>query len=62
MQDRPYQVEAKAAVLSQWDGGTRRTLLVMPTGTGKTIVFARIIEVCPARLARPYSRTSGRAA
>lgn len=49
MQDRPYQVEAKAAVLSQWDGGTRRTLLVMPTGTGKTIVFARIIEDCVRR-------------
>lgn len=46
MQLRPYQTEAKAAVLSQWQDGARRTLLVLPTGTGKTIVFASVIEDC----------------
>ena len=44
MQLRPYQTEAKAAVLSQWQDGARRTLLVLPTGMGKTIVFASVIE------------------
>ncbi len=41
---RPYQEEARRAVESQWADGTRRTLLVLPTGTGKTIVFSKIIE------------------
>lgn len=44
MELRPYQVEARDAVLSQWDSGTLRTLAVLPTGTGKTIVFSAIIE------------------
>ena len=41
---RPYQAEAKDAVFEQWDSGKRKTLLVLPTGTGKTIVFAKITE------------------
>lgn len=46
MELRPYQQEAKQAVFAQWDNGTRRTLLVLPTGCGKTIVFAKITEEC----------------
>ena len=41
---RPYQQKAKEAVLSEWQGGHAKTLLVLPTGTGKTIVFSSIIE------------------
>lgn len=41
---RPYQEAARAAVWEQWDWGVQRTLMVLPTGTGKTIVFSRIIE------------------
>ncbi len=41
---RPYQAEAKDAVFEQWDNGVLKTLLVLPTGTGKTIVFAKITE------------------
>lgn len=38
---RPYQQEACSAVLNEWR--TRdKTLLVLPTGCGKTIVFANI--------------------
>lgn len=37
------------AVLEQWDGGNAKTLLVLPTGCGKTIVFAKITEECVAR-------------
>lgn len=44
MELRPYQEEARLAVEDQWLAGTRRTLLVLPTGTGKTIVFAKITE------------------
>lgn len=46
MELRPYQDEAKRRVLEQWDTGNRRTLLVLPTGCGKTIVFAKITEDC----------------
>lgn len=32
MELRPYQAEAVEAVLGEWEGGRRRTLLVLPTG------------------------------
>ena len=41
---RPYQAEAKQAILSAWDTGYRKTLLVLPTGTGKTVVFSSVTE------------------
>lgn len=43
---RPYQIEAKTAIQTEWQNGTRKTLLVLPTGTGKTIVFAKVAEDC----------------
>lgn len=46
MELRPYQAEAKAAVFEQWDKGSLKTLLVLPTGCGKTIVFAKVAEDC----------------
>nr|DAP71249.1 MAG TPA: Chromatin remodeling complex ATPase [Caudoviricetes sp.] len=46
MELRPYQQEAKEAVFEQWDNGIRKTLLVLPTGCGKTIVFAKVTEDC----------------
>ena len=46
MELRLYQEEARQAIESQWQDGVKRTLLVLPTGTGKTIVFAKIIENC----------------
>lgn len=44
MELRPYQEDAKAAVLNEWAGGVDKTLLVLPTGCGKTIVFSKVIE------------------
>lgn len=44
MELRPYQAESKAAVMAEWDRGVNKTLLVLPTGTGKTIVFSKIAE------------------
>ena len=46
MELRPYQQEAEKAVFAKWKKGNKRTLLVLPTGTGKTIVFAKITERC----------------
>lgn len=46
MELRPYQEEAKAAVLAEWEKGNTKTLLVLPTGCGKTIVFAKVTEDC----------------
>ena len=44
MELRPYQQEAVAAVMHEWADGHKKTLLVLPTGTGKTIAFAKIAE------------------
>lgn len=41
---RPYQAEAKNAILQEWSEGHQRTLLVLPTGCGKTVVFASVAE------------------
>ncbi len=41
---RPYQAEAKEAILHEWSEGRKRTLLVLPTGCGKTVVLARVAE------------------
>lgn len=46
MELRPYQEEAKAAVFHEWEAGRQKTLLVLPTGCGKTVVFAKIAEEC----------------
>jgi len=44
MELRPYQREAREAVEQDWAGEFARTLLVLPTGCGKTFVFCKIIE------------------
>lgn len=44
MELRPYQETARRKVQEEWEEGKKRTLLVLPTGTGKTIVFSKIIE------------------
>ncbi|MDV9963379.1 DEAD/DEAH box helicase [Clostridioides difficile] len=46
MELRPYQQESRDAIFSQWDDGIKKTLLVLPTGCGKTIVFAKVTEQC----------------
>ena len=42
---RPYQQEAKTAIFHEWEQYDK-TLLVLPTGTGKTVVFASVAEDC----------------
>ncbi len=46
MKLRTYQNEAVTAIKQQWKEGYSRTLLVLPTGCGKTIVFAKVTEEC----------------
>ncbi len=48
MELRPYQREARDAVFREWEK-VKRTLLVLPTGCGKTIVFAKTAEECVRR-------------
>ena len=46
MELRPYQKEAKESIFTEWENGIQKTLLVLPTGCGKTIVFAKVAEEC----------------
>ena len=39
---RPYQLASIAGVCARFESGDRSTLLVLPTGTGKTVVFAEL--------------------
>lgn len=41
---RPYQCEAIDAVRFAWAGGMRRPAVVLPTGMGKTVIFATMID------------------
>ena len=56
---RPYQREAIAATIKGFDE-FRRQLIVCPTGSGKTLLFAKIAEHYPlaARLSSPIARSS----
>lgn len=44
MKLRDYQQEAREAIQAEWEKGVKKTLLVLPTGCGKTIVFSKVIE------------------
>ena len=57
MELRPYQKEAKEAIFEQWDSGVLKTLLVLPTGCGKTVVFAKVTD--PARRRRDEAEVDG---
>lgn len=40
---RAYQSEAIERVVAHWNGGLQRPIIVMATGTGKTVVMAKIV-------------------
>lgn len=41
---RDYQTRSIAAIHTEWDAGVRRPAVVLPTGAGKTVVFAHLAE------------------
>ncbi len=41
---RPYQAEARETILNEWEKGHQKTLLVLPTAAGKTVVFASVTD------------------
>lgn len=45
MELRPYQQQAVENIFNEWKD-KQKTLLVLPTGCGKTIVFAKVAEEC----------------
>src|ERR687892_740452 len=49
IENRPYQQEALDAIVAAELRGIRRPLLALPTGTGKTVVFAQLIRQRPGR-------------
>jgi superfamily II DNA or RNA helicase len=50
---RPYQTEALAGLAADWDAGLVRLAIVLPTGLGKTVVFAHLIRQALAEGRRP---------
>ena len=51
MELRPYQQQSVDNIQKQWER-VRATLLVLPTGTGKTIVFCKLAEILVRQQAR----------
>ena len=49
MELRDYQLEAADAVEHEWSIGHKATLLVIPTGGGKTIIFSEVTRRASAR-------------
>ena len=47
---RPYQAEALASIDASCAAGTRRQLVSLPTGTGKTVLFANLPAIGLRRL------------
>lgn len=50
---RQYQSEAVVEILAAWATGIQRPAVVLPTGAGKTVVFAALASVCRRRGDRP---------
>ena len=41
---RPYQIEANQRIQEEWASGKQKTLLVLPTGLGKTVTFSDLTK------------------
>ena len=44
MKLRPYQTKIIAEVIAKWQSGKRRIIATAPTGSGKTVLFAKIAD------------------
>lgn len=54
---RHYQSAAVSAVRAHWAAGTRRVVVVLPTGAGKTVVAAALLRGARAPLAIVHTNT-----
>lgn len=45
MKARYYQTDAINAIVNEWNSEIDKTLLILPTGTGKTYVFSKIAQL-----------------
>lgn len=46
---RPYQQEAAVSILAAWNNGVQRPAVVLPTGAGKTVIFAALCALLARR-------------
>jgi superfamily II DNA or RNA helicase len=46
---RPYQRQGLDAIHAAYDRGISRQLVVLPTGSGKTVVFSHLVSERPGR-------------
>ena len=46
---RKYQLDAVRSVLKKIDEGTKKMLLHLPTGSGKTVIASIIIQKFPSK-------------
>lgn len=53
MQLRDYQTDAVINTLHAWDEGVKRPAVVLPTGAGKTVCFAKLCHVVSSRGGQP---------
>lgn len=44
MEPRTYQIELESRITDAWSNGYKNVLAVMPTGTGKTVVFSHLLS------------------
>lgn len=49
MELRDYQQEALSTIHQRYEAGVRNQLIVLPTGTGKTVLFSATIQSWPGR-------------
>ena len=50
---RPYQRDAVNSIHDEFRSGVRSTLLVLPTGTGKTVVFTNVGRTFASQSRKP---------
>lgn len=50
---REYQTDTVIEILHAWSGGIQRPAVILPTGAGKTVAFAKLVTVLNRRGNRP---------
>ena len=58
MTPRDYQRDAILSILAAWERGVKRPVVVLPTGSGKTVIFAILCAMLVRRGRRPLILTA----